>query len=190
MHIILCRHGETEWALQGKHTSFSDISLTKKGEAQARHLGETLKHFTYDLVYSSPLKRAFETCTLAHPSKPVILEPLAVEWNYGEFEGLTTLEIQKNHPHWNLFSDGAPNGETPSQVSQRADLLIQKWIRDGKNVLLFSHGHFLRVLASRWIGLEAKEARLFGLNVGSVSVLGFERTQRIIESWNMSLYRS
>jgi broad specificity phosphatase PhoE len=184
MHIILCRHGETQWTLEGKHTSFTDLSLTKKGEEQARLLGKRLKECTYDLVYSSPLKRAFETCTLAHLPQPIVLEPNAVEWNYGEFEGLTTLEIQKKHPQWNLFFDGAPNGETPSQVGKRADLLIEKWSHLGKNIVLFSHGHFLRVLASRWIGLEAKDARLFGLKVGSLSLLGFERTQKVIESWN------
>lgn len=184
MHIILCRHGETEWALQGKHTSFSDISLTQKGEMQAKELGQKLKLFSYDEVYTSPLKRAKNTCEIAHLPKPMILEPNAVEWNYGDYEGLTTNEIHKKNPKWSLFSDGAPKGESPFQVGLRADLLIRKWDSSGKTVVLFSHAHFLRVLAVRWIGLEPKEARLFTLSVGSISVLGHERDQRVIESWN------
>jgi broad specificity phosphatase PhoE len=184
MQIILCRHGETAWSLSGKHTSFTDIPLTKKGEAQASELGEKLKNFSFDAIYTSPLIRAHNTCLLAHLPMPPILEPNAVEWNYGIYEGLTTPEIHQKNPGWNLFFDGAPKGETSDQVKSRADLLIEKWEAQGKNVLLFSHGHFLRVLGARWIGLPTKDARLLGLSVGSISILGWERKQRIIQSWN------
>lgn len=184
MQIILCRHGETAWSLSGKHTSFTDIPLTKKGEAQAKELGEKLKKFSFDIIYTSPLIRAHNTCLLAHLPMPHILEPNAVEWNYGIYEGLTTPEIWERKPKWNVFFEGAPKGETPDQVESRADLLIEKWEAQGKNVLLFSHAHFLRVLGTRWIGLPTKDARLFGLSVGSISVLSWERNQKIIQSWN------
>jgi probable phosphoglycerate mutase len=184
MQIILCRHGETEWSSSGKHTSFTNIPLTKNGELQARELHQKLRSVSYDLVYTSPLLRARTTCELAHLSKPFVIEPNAVEWNYGDYEGLTTPEIWSKNPKWNLFSDGAPNGESPNQVGARADHLIQKWSSNGENIILFSHAHFIRVLAARWIGLSPSDARLFGLSVGSTSILGFERTQRIIQSWN------
>lgn len=184
MHIVLCRHGETEWSLSGQHTSSTDIPLTKKGEAQAKELRSKLESLTFDKVYTSPLQRAKKTCQLAHLTQPMILEPLAVEWNYGDYEGKTTSEIWENQPHWNLFFDGAPNGESPDQVARRADKLIEKWLTEKIDILLFSHGHFLRVLATRWLELEPADARLFGLSVASVSVLGFERSQRIIQTWN------
>ncbi len=184
IQIILCRHGETEWSLSGKHTSLTDIPLTKKGEEQAKGLSQRLRHFSYEVVYSSPLQRASKTCALANLSKPMILEPNAVEWNYGDYEGLTTPEIWKTKPKWNLFSDGAPQGENAAEVGKRADLLIQKWMAEQKTVVLFSHAHFLRVLAARWVGLAPSEARIFGLSVASISVLGFERSQKIIQTWN------
>ena len=184
MNIILCRHGETSWASTGKHTSYTDIPLTEKGEAQAKNLGKRLHSFSFDTVYSSPRLRAKTTCELANLQKPILIEPLAVEWNYGDYEGITTVEIWENNPKWNLFLDGAPNGESPEEVGARADLLIQKWISAKQNVILFSHGHFLRVLAARWVGLAPKEAKILGLSVGSISVLGFERSQKIIHSWN------
>lgn len=184
MYIILCRHGETEWSLSGKHTSFTDIPLTNKGQTQAKELKDRLSKWTFDEIYSSPMKRAKETADLSIETDKIIIEPLAVEWNYGSYEGLTTPEIWKTKPDWNLFYDGAPNGEGPNDVGHRADALIEKWIQSQKNVLLFSHGHFLRVLASRWIDLKASDARLFGLSVASISVLGFERKQRVIQTWN------
>ena len=184
MQIILCRHGETSWALLGKHTSFTDIPLTEKGEIQAREIHQKMESLSYDLVYTSPYLRARKTCEIAQLPKPLIIEPNAVEWNYGDYEGLTTPEIWEKNPKWNLFRDGAPNGESPDQVGKRADLLINKWSSDGKNIVLFSHAHFLRVLAARWIGLPAGDAKLFVLSVGSISILGFERTQKVIQAWN------
>lgn len=184
MKIILCRHGETQWSLLGKHTSFSDIPLTKKGEAQAKGLHSRLSDLSFDVVYTSPLQRAKHTYELANLSQKAILEPNAVEWNYGSYEGMTTPEIWEKDPEWNVFINGAPQGETPEQVGKRADLLIEKWTRDKKNILLFSHAHFLRTLAARWIGLPPSEGRLLWLTVASISILGYERSQRVIETWN------
>ncbi len=185
MNIILCRHGETEWSRDHKHTSYTDISLTDKGELQAKKLEKPLRALDFDEVYTSPLKRAKETCALANPANEVLLEPGATEWNYGEYEGITTKEIHEKNPKWNLFSDGAPGGESPEQVGRRADLLIEKWASQKKNILLFSHGHFLRVLGARWIGLSPTDARLLGLSVASISILGFERKQRVLEAWSI-----
>lgn len=184
MHIILCRHGETEWSLSGKHTSFTDIALTEKGIEQAKDLGRKIQPLSFDKVYTSPLLRARATCELANPSQPILLEPKAVEWNYGEYEGKTTPEIWEKNPNWSLFHDGAPKGESPLDVGKRADFLIQKWLEENTNIILFSHGHFLRVLAACWIGLKPADARLFGLSVASLSILAFERSNRIIQTWN------
>ena len=184
-HIILCRHGETEWSRDHKHTSFTDLSLTEKGMAQAKNLEKPLKTLSFDEVYTSPLKRARQTCALANPSNEVLGEPLAVEWNYGDYEGITTKKIREKHPKWNLFFDGAPGGESPDDVGKRADQLIEKWKKMDKNILLFSHGHFLRVLGARWIGLSPKDARLLGLTVASISILGFEREQQVLSSWSI-----
>jgi broad specificity phosphatase PhoE len=183
MQIILCRHGETEWSLSGKHTSYTDIHLTQKGEEQAQQLKEKLADYIFDVVYTSPLKRAKKTCELAGFQHAKI-EPLAVEWNYGSYEGLTTPEIWQTRPGWNVFENGAPLGENPDQVALRADTLIKKWTQDQKSVLLFSHAHFLRALATRWIELPPACGRNLGLHCATISVLGFERSQRIIESWN------
>lgn len=184
-HIILCRHGETEWSRDHKHTSYTDISLTEKGVSQAKKLENSLRTLDFDEIYTSPLKRAKETCTLANPSKEVLLEPAATEWNYGDYEGITTKEIHENNPKWNLFFDGAPGGESPEDVGKRADQLIEKWTFQENNILLFSHGHFLRVLGARWIGLPPSDARLLGLTVASISILGFERKQKVLQSWSI-----
>ncbi|HSX13734.1 MAG TPA: histidine phosphatase family protein [Chlamydiales bacterium] len=183
MRIVLCRHGETQWSRSGQHTSFSDIPLTQTGESQAKDLRQKLSKINVSQVYTSPMQRAKRTCELAGFSN-FLIEPLAVEWNYGTYEGLTTPEIWNTNPNWNVFLNGAPGGETPDQVACRADQLIEKWTRDKKDILLFSHAHFLRTLAARWIYLSPAAGRNFGLTVASISVLGFERNQRIIESWN------
>lgn len=184
MQIILCRHGETEWSISGQHTGLTNLPLTKKGEEQAKNLREKLTKFSFETVHSSPLLRAYTTCQIANPSKHIIIEPNAVEWNYGTYEGITTPDIWKNNPGWNIFRDGAPGGETASQVAHRADLLIQKWCDEDKDTILFSHGHFLRMFAARWVGLDPIQGRCFSLSVGSISVLGYERSQRVIHLWN------
>ena len=184
-YIILCRHGETEWSRDGKHTSFTNLSLTDNGVTQAKNLKKPLKALCFDEVYTSPLERAKQTCALANPRDKVLEEPLAVEWNYGEYEGITTKKIHEKRPKWNLFFDGAPGGESSYDVGRRADSLIEKWLKMDKNILLFSHGHFLRVLGARWIDLPPEDARLLGLTVASISILGFERDQRVLSAWSI-----
>lgn len=184
LNIILCRHGETEWTLSGQHTSFTDISLTEEGKAQAHHLGQRLKKIQFESIYTSPLLRASETCSLAGFSKRMVQEPDAVEWNYGGYEGMTSEEIEKKHPGWNIFLNGAPGGESPSEAAARADRLLSKLLSHKGNIALFSHGHFLRLLAIRWIGLDPSKGRLFALSVASLSILGFEKRQRVIKLWN------
>ncbi len=179
MRIFLCRHGETEWSLSGQHTSYTDIDLTEKGKEQALHFRKRLQRFRFQSIYTSPLKRARETAELAGFS-PLLL-PDAVEWNYGDYEGLTSQEVHKKCPDWSLFRDGAPGGESPSQVAQRADRVLHQLEGD---TLLFSHGHFLRVLAARWLQLPPTSARLFALSVASLSILGHERNQPVLELWN------
>ncbi len=184
MKIILCRHGETAWSREGKHTSFTDLPLTSEGGTQAKKISLQLKEISFEIAYSSPKKRALQTASLALNGKEVLIEPLATEWNYGDYEGLTTKEIREKNPLWNLFFDGAPRGESPQEIGERADVLIQKWIQERKTLLLFGHAHFFRVLAMRWIGLPVSDARRFLLSVASISILGFEREQKVIEQWN------
>lgn len=184
MQIILIRHGQTLWSETGKHTSFSDIDLTENGIAQAKALQPIIKTLDFQKVFSSPRIRAKKTCQLALNGENAIIDDLLQEWNYGNYEGLTTPEIWKTNPSWNLFDQGCPNGENPTEVGKRADLFIEK-IKDlNQNVLIFSHGHFLRVFAARWIGLDPQCAKLFTLNVASVSKLGYERNQKVILNWN------
>ena len=184
LRIILCRHGETEWSLSGQHTGFTDIPLTKRGKEQAHRLGERLRKIHFEEVCTSPLLRAKETCELAGFSSKMILEPDAVEWNYGAYEGMTHEQISQKNPGWNLFQDGAPEGESPAEVGQRADRIIDRFLALKGNIALFSHGHFLRTLAARWLGLDAGSGALFTLNVCSLSILGFERGRRVLQLWN------
>ena len=182
MKIVLCRHGETAWSLSGQHTGLTDLPLTQNGIQQAKILKSKLPAASWAAVYTSPLQRAKESCALAGFSG--IIEPKAAEWNYGDYEGITSLEIAKKDPHWNLFTKGAPHGETPADVGKRADQLIAECLEQKGDVLIFSHGHFLRVFAVRWIGLDVACGRLFGLDVASVSILGFDKGQRVIRTWN------
>jgi probable phosphoglycerate mutase len=182
MQIIVCRHGETDWTLSGQHTGVSDIPLTEAGKQQGRDMGRRLKAFSFAHVFSSPRRRAFDTATLAGLRAAV--EPDAAEWDYGSFDGLTTPDIQAKRPGWNLFQDGAPNGESPQEVSNRADRLLHKLSALQGNIALFSHGHFLRVLTARWLGLPVEQGKHFYLSVASVGILGFERQTRVIRLWN------
>ena len=184
MKIFLCRHGETAWSLSGQHTGHTDLPLTEKGILQARDLASKLPKISWTAVYTSPLQRAKASCENAGFSQQMIVEPKAVEWDYGDYEGLTSIEIAKKNPHWNLFKDGAPHGETVDSISKRADHLIEQCLAQKGNLLLFSHGHFIRVFAMRWIGLEIVCGKLFSLSVASISVLGFEKGQRVIQTWN------
>lgn len=182
--VFLIRHGETAWSLSGQHTGRTDIALTEHGEQAARQLGTRLQSVPFAHVFTSPLLRARQTCSLAQLAPPAELEPALTEWDYGDDEGKTTQEIQVLRPSWNLFRDGCPNGETPAQVAHRADALIALLrLLDGP-IALFSHGHFGRVLAARWIGLPVAQAQHFLLSTASLSTLAYEHDQPVIALWN------
>lgn len=151
--VYLARHGETAWSLSGQHTGLTDLPLTDRGERNARRLGERLKSLKFNKVFSSPLQRAMRTCELAGFGGQAEIDRDLLEWNYGEYEGRRSVEIHTERPDWNLFRDGCPGGESPSEIAGRADRVVNR-VREVKgDVLLFTSGHFLRVLAARWLGL-------------------------------------
>jgi probable phosphoglycerate mutase len=184
--VYLARHGETAWSLSGQHTGLTDLPLTNQGERNARQLGRRLVGMTFVKVFTSPLQRAARTCAIAgFDAYAEVLKDL-VEWNYGEYEGRRTSEIQIDRSDWQLFRDGCPGGETPAKVGERADRVIHKVRAIQGNVLLFSSGHILRVLAARWLGLAPEAGKYFFLSTASVSVLGYEHylSEPIIRLWN------
>lgn len=184
--VYLARHGETAWSLSGQHTGKTDLPLTERGEQNARLLGATLQRFSFAAVLTSPLKRAARTCELAGFGAVAKIDGSLVEWDYGDYEGRRTAEIQSARPDWDLFRDGCPGGESPNQVGARADDVVRR-VRDIQgNVLLFSSAHFLRVFAARWLALEPQFGRYFLLNTASLSVLGFEHnlSQPVIRLWD------
>jgi probable phosphoglycerate mutase len=188
--IYLLRHGETEWSLSGRHTGRTDLPLSEQGEQNARKLGERLRGTQFGRVFSSPRQRAQRTCELAGAGSVVDIEPDLAEWDYGDYEGLTSAEIWRTRPGWNLFRDGCPGGETPEQLADRADRVVSR-LRplDGK-VALFSHGHFLRVLGVRWIRLPVTAAQRLLLATASLSILSYEHDdieQPVIALWNAGL---
>jgi broad specificity phosphatase PhoE len=184
--IYLARHGETAWSVTGQHTGLTDLPLTERGERNALRLGERLAGLIFTKVFTSPLQRATRTCELAGFGAVAETDPNLVEWNYGDYEGLRTVEIHAKRPDWQLFRDGCPNGELPEQVGARADRAISRVRAIKGNVLIFSSGHFLRVFAARWLGLEPAAGRLFMLNTASLSALGYEHdlSQPVIQFWN------
>jgi len=184
--ICLARHGETAWSLSGQHTGLTDLPLTKRGELNAQRLGSRLLGFTFAKVFTSPLKRAVRTCELAGFGSEAETNRDLLEWNYGQYEGRTTREIHEQRPSWQLFRDGCPGGETPGQVGVRADRIVDRVRNVPGNVLLFSSGHFLRVLTARWLGLDADAGRFFVLDTASLSILGYEHDQSepAIRLWN------
>jgi len=184
--VYLARHGETRWSLTGQHTGLTDLPLTARGECNAQSLGKRLEGLAFALVLTSPLQRARRTCELAGFSAKAEVDPNLVEWNYGEYEGLTTVEIRAKNPRWSLFQDGCPAGESPDQVGTRADHSINRLRATPGDVLIFSSGHFLRVLAARWLGLEPAAGRFFMLRTASVSALGYEQrlSQPVIQFWD------
>ncbi len=184
--IYLARHGETAWSLTGQHTGLTDLPLTERGERNARRLGERLAGLAFAKVFTSPLQRAARTCELAGFGGAAEVDCDLVEWNYGKYEALRTVEIHAKDPDWQLFRDGCPGGELPDQVGARADHVVSRVRAVMGDVLIFSSGHFLRVLAVRWLGLEPAAGRIFILNTASVSVLGYENTlsQPVIRLWN------
>ena len=184
--VYLARHGETAWSLSGQHTGRTDLPLTERGERNARALGERLRGSTFAKVYTSPLRRAARTCELAGFGGAAEIDPDLVEWDYGEYEGRRTAEIHAERPDWQLFRDGCPGGETPGQVGARADRVVERLHRIDGDVLLFSSGHFLRVLSSRWIGHEPAGGRSLLLSTASLSVLSYEHNlaEPAIRLWN------
>src|SRR5262245_15489239 len=182
--IVLVRHGATEWSAAGRHTGRTDVPLTDAGREQARALGRVLAGRKFAQVFTSPLRRAAETCTLAGFASPEVLDDMQ-EWDYGEFEGITTAAIRATHPGWTVWSGPVPGGETADDVGARADRVIARVQTAGGDAALFAHAHFLRVLAARWLDLDPRTGRYFVLDTATVSVLGFEREQRAIRAWNV-----
>jgi len=185
--IYLARHGETAWTISGQHTGLTDLPLTERGERTARRLGERLKGLRFASVLTSPLQRAARTCELAGFKPVAQVEKNLVEWDYGAYEGRRTVEIRAERPDWELFRDGCPGGESPQQVSARADAVVLRIRQVSGDVLLFTSGHFLRVLATRWLGLEPSvNCKFFMLSTASLSALGYEhdRSRPVIRLWN------
>jgi probable phosphoglycerate mutase len=184
--IYLARHGETEWSLSGQHTGRTDIPLTERGERNARSLGQRLHGGHFARVLTSPLQRARRTCELAGFGAQAEIDSDLVEWDYGDYEGQLTAEIRKERPDWYLFRDGCPGGEMPDAIGARADRLIARLRGFGGDVLLFSHGHFLRVLGARWLGQPAAAARYLLLTTASLSILGYEHNldEPVLRLWN------
>jgi len=180
--LWLIRHGETEWSAAGRHTSATDLALTAEGDRKAAAVGRLLAGKAFALVLASPLRRALETCRLAGYSAEVT--PDLCEWSYGIYEGLTTAEIQIQNPGWTIWNGTPPGGETAEQVGTRADRVIARASAVNGDVALFGHGHMLRVLAARWLGLDPAGGRLLALATGSVSVLGYEHETRVMQGWN------
>jgi len=184
--VYIARHGETRWAKIGRHTGATDIPLTERGEANARALGQRLQALDVSAVLNSPLQRAWRTCELAGFGERARTDDELVEWDYGAYEGKTTPEIQQERPGWEVFRDGCPQGDSVSQVAARADRAIARLRSMEGSVLMFSHSHFLRVLAARWLGLEAEVGRCLYLGTGAFSILGYEhgRDDPVIHLWN------
>jgi probable phosphoglycerate mutase len=184
MRVFCIRHGETEWSLSGRHTGTTDIPLTDNGRELAKGLRPALSGQQFTLVLVSPLQRARETCALAGLERQAVVTRDLAEWDYGIYEGLTSAEIHGRTPGWMVFRDGCPKGETPRQVGDRVDRVIARAIEAGGDVALFAHGHVLRTLAARWIGLAAEEGSRFQLDTGTLCILGFYREVRAVTIWN------
>jgi probable phosphoglycerate mutase len=184
--IWLARHGQTEWSVAGKHTGRNDIPLTPQGEQEARKLGERIRNQKFAAVLASPLQRAKRTCELAGFGAAAEVLPDLMEWNYGAYDGLTSAEIRAQRPDWQLFRDGCPGGERLEDVVVRADRVIARLRSSPGDVLVFSHGHFLRVLATRWAGIAPESGGRFSLSPASLSVLGTDAASHnpVIERWN------
>ena len=184
--IHMIRHGETAWTESHQHTGLTDIPLTERGERQARQFGEHLRGRTFAHVFTSPLQRARRTCELAGFGPMAQIDPDLVEWNYGEYEGLTRAEILERRPGWQVFRDGCPGGESVAEVGARADRVMARLRSLDGDVLLFSSGHFTRVFAARWLGLDASCGRWFLLSTTTLSILGYDhdKSEPVIRLWN------
>ena len=182
--IYLIRHGETEWSKSGKHTGRTDLPLTDAGRANAEKLRPALAACDFKLVLVSPLRRARQTCDLAGFGGAAVVDDDLVEWDYGEYEGLTTEEIHEKNPTWNVFDDGAPGGETPADVTARVDRAVARAAAADGDAAVFAHGHLLRCLAARWVDQPVRFGNNLLLDTGTVSVLGHYHDHRAIRSWN------
>ena len=184
--IYLARHGETAWSLSGQHTGRTDLPLTEGGERNARALGVRLRGLVFAKVFTSPLQRAAHTCDLAGFGNAAERDPDLMEWDYGEYEGRRTAEIHVERPDWQLFRDGCPGGESPAGIGARADRVVRQVRAVAGDVLLFSSGHFLRVLAARWLGLESAGGRYLLLGTAALCILGYEHnlSEPAIRLWN------
>ncbi|WP_447965330.1 histidine phosphatase family protein [Nitrospira sp. Ecomares 2.1] len=185
--VYVIRHGETEWSLSGQHTGTTDLPLTENGRNLARLLQPLFSNYSFDLVLTSPLQRAHETCVLAGLGEKAEVDTNLVEWNYGEYEGVTSKEIQEKRPGWLIFTDGCPGGETPEEVGVRADRAIARARTAKGDVALFAHGHILRVLVARWLGLQVSAGRHFLLDTGTLNVLSYYRGIPAVKIWNAPL---
>ncbi len=184
MEVFAIRHGETAWSLTGRHTGTTDLPLTDTGRRLAERLRPILAKEHFARVFVSPMQRARETCELAGLGNAAVIDPNLAEWNYGEYEGLTPEQIHQNAPDWLIFRDGCPGGESPEQVGARADRVIARIRAVDGNVALFAHGHVLRVVVARWIGLPAVAGQHFLLDTGTLSVLGYYREIPAVRVWN------
>jgi len=185
--VYVARHGETAWTLSGQYTGLTDLPLTERGERNARRLAERLRGLTFAKVFTSPLQRAARTCELAGFGAVAEVDRDLVEWDYGQYEGRRTAEIRKERPDWELFRDGCPGGESPAEVAARADRVVSRVRAVPGDTLLFSSGHFIRVLATRWIGLEVTvNAKRFMLSTASLSAVGYENelSRSVVRLWN------
>jgi broad specificity phosphatase PhoE len=186
-NVYLARHGETAWSLTGQHTGRADLPLTFRGEENARRLGQRLNGLHFALVLTSPLQRARRTCELAGFGEQAEVDPDLMEWNYGDYEGRVREDILRERPGWYLFRDGCPGGEGPAEVGARADRVLARLRTISGDVLLFAHGHILRVLTARWLGLAPQQASLFYLSTAALSILGHEHEdpqEPVIRLWN------
>jgi broad specificity phosphatase PhoE len=183
--LVLARHGETEWSRTGLHTGRTDVPLTEEGRRQASLLGRSLEGREFGRVFTSPLSRAADSCRLAGLGDRAEPRDDLLEWDYGDYEGLSTPQIRERRPDWYLWRDGCPGGEGPEDVGRRADELLADLCGRSGDVALFAHGHVLRVLAARWIGLPPSAGGLLALATATVSVLGWERDVAVIRRWNM-----
>ena len=182
--IYFVRHGETEWSLNGRHTGTSDIPLTENGVKEAEKIRDRLKGENFDHVFTSPLQRAKTTCEIAGFGEKAIIHEKLIEWNYGEFEGITTEEIHKTVPGWNVFTHGGPGGESVEDITKRIDSLLDELLHLRGKILLFAHGHFLRTFAARYVKLSASDGKIFVLGTGTLTHLGWYRESPVILLWN------
>jgi broad specificity phosphatase PhoE len=183
--LTVVRHASTEWSKSGQHTGRTDIPLDADGIAAATALSLVVRPIEADTVFSSPLQRALDTCRLTGLPTPWVIDPNLLEWDYGEYEGLTTAEIQAERPGWDLFRDGCPGGEDAAEVGRRVDAFLDRLEAEGtESAIAFSHGHVLRVLGARWLGLSPEHGRSLTLDAPSVSTLGWDHDNPTIVRWN------